>query len=62
MKLAKLYKKLAENQVQCLACSWYCRMAEGKTGICGTRINHQGKLYFLVYGRAIGLQLDPVEK
>ncbi|NCN28256.1 AmmeMemoRadiSam system radical SAM enzyme [bacterium] len=62
MKLAKLYKKLAENQVQCLACSWYCRMAEGKTGICGTRINHQGKLYSLVYGRAIGLQLDPVEK
>lgn len=31
-------------------------------GICGTRINQKGKLYSLVYGRAIGLQLDPVEK
>lgn len=62
MKLAKLYKKLAEKKVQCLACSWYCRIADGKTGVCGTRINHQGKLYSLVYGRAIGLQLDPVEK
>jgi len=62
MKLAKLYKKLAEKKVQCLACSWYCRMAEGKSGICGTRINQKGKLYSLVYGRVIGLQLDPVEK
>jgi pyruvate formate lyase activating enzyme len=62
MKLAKLYKKLQDNRVQCQACSWYCRVADGKTGICGTRINHQGKLYSLVYGRVIGLQLDPVEK
>ena len=62
MKLAKLYKKLAEKKVQCLACSWYCRIAEGKTGICRTRINQKGELYSLVYGRAIGLQLDLVEK
>ncbi len=62
MKLAKLYKKLKDNQVQCRACSWYCRMAEGKSGVCGTRVNRKGKLYSLVYGRAIGLQLDPVEK
>jgi len=62
MKLAKLYKKLKDNQVQCLACAWRCCLAEGKTGICGTRINQKGKLYSLVYGRAVGLQLDPVEK
>lgn len=62
MKLAELYQKEKNNLVRCLACSWYCRIYPRQVGICGTRYNQKGKLYSLVYGKAIGLHLDPVEK
>lgn len=62
MKQAVLYRKLEKNLVECSACSWYCRIREGQTGICATRLNKAGKLYSLVYGKAVGLHLDPVEK
>lgn len=62
MKKARLYKKLGHKQVQCQACSWYCRIAPGKTGLCGVRQNKNGVLYLLVYGKAIGMHEDPMEK
>ena len=63
MKKAILFKKLTNNQVQCLACSWYCKISQGKTGVCGVRQNIAGDLYLLVYGRPTsGLALDPIEK
>ncbi|MDH7476017.1 MAG: AmmeMemoRadiSam system radical SAM enzyme [Microgenomates group bacterium] len=62
MKKAFLFQKLEENGVRCLACSWYCQIAPNQVGICATRINKNGNLYSLVYGKAIGLHPDPVEK
>lgn len=62
MKEAVLYKKIGNKKVECLACSWYCKIAPGKAGVCVTRLNKNGSLYSLVYGRAIGLHKDPVEK
>lgn len=62
MKKAVLYHKLKDKMVECRACSWYCRIRPEQTGICGTRINKKGILFSLVYGKAIGLALDPVEK
>lgn len=62
MKQAKLFQKIEENKVKCLACSWYCTIAPGNVGVCATRLNKNGILYSLVYGKAIGLHLDPVEK
>jgi pyruvate formate lyase activating enzyme len=62
MKPAKLYQKLNQGLLKCQACSWYCKIASGKTGICRTRINKNGKLYSLVYGEVVGPTLDPVEK
>jgi pyruvate formate lyase activating enzyme len=62
MKKAVLYEKLADQKVRCLACSWYCQIAPNQVGICATRYNQKGDLYSLVYGWAIGLHLDPVEK
>jgi len=62
MKQAVLYEKLGEEKVKCTACSWYCQIAPNQVGICATRLNQKGKLYSLVYGFAIGLHLDPVEK
>lgn len=62
MKQAVLYQKLKNNLVRCLACSWKCTISEGSTGICGIRLNRKGKLWLSVYGKAVGMHLDPVEK
>jgi pyruvate formate lyase activating enzyme len=59
---AVLYKKLPRKLVRCTACNWYCTIAPGQVGVCATRLNRDGRLYSLVYGHAIGLHLDPVEK
>jgi len=62
MKQAVLYERLKDKKARCLACSWYCRIALSQTGVCATRYNQDGRLYSLVYGKAIGLHLDQVEK
>jgi pyruvate formate lyase activating enzyme len=60
--MIKLYKKLKNGLIQCLACSNYCVIANGKTGICGVRQNDNGKLRLLVENKAIAVNLDPIEK
>ena len=62
MKECYLYKKLANKKVQCQTCNHRCTIAEGKRGICGVRENRKGKLYLLVYGKAIAVNIDPIEK
>jgi pyruvate formate lyase activating enzyme len=62
MHKAVLYEKLKSNLVRCKACSFRCTIADGTTGICGIRLNKKGKLFLTVYGQAVGMHLDPVEK
>jgi len=62
VKEVKLYRKLENNKVQCFTCAHECTIAEGKRGICGVRENRDGVLYSLVYGKAIALHVDPIEK
>lgn len=62
MKEAYLYEQLKNNKVKCLTCNHFCQIAEGQRGICGVRENKKGKLYLLVYGKAIAENIDPIEK
>ncbi|MCX6741200.1 MAG: radical SAM protein, partial [Candidatus Parcubacteria bacterium] len=62
MKESLLYKKLSNQTVNCRACYQYCVIANGQRGICGVRENHDAKLYSLVYGKVIALNIDPIEK
>ncbi|MBT4541280.1 AmmeMemoRadiSam system radical SAM enzyme [Candidatus Woesearchaeota archaeon] len=62
MKECMLYEQLIDKNVKCNACSHRCIITDGKRGICGVRKNIKGKLYSLVYGKAVGLAVDPVEK
>ncbi|MDP1538717.1 MAG: AmmeMemoRadiSam system radical SAM enzyme [bacterium] len=62
MKEVYLYEKLAGNKVKCLNCAHYCVISPGKRGICGVRENIDGKLYALNYGKAVAVNIDPVEK
>jgi pyruvate formate lyase activating enzyme len=57
-----LAKPLEGGNVQCLACSRYCRIPEGQAGFCGVRANEGGKLRLVVYGRPCAVWVDPVEK
>jgi pyruvate formate lyase activating enzyme len=62
MKEAMLYTSLEEGRVKCCLCSHRCIISLSKRGICGVRENRDGRLYTLVYGRAISLNVDPIEK
>jgi len=62
MKQALLYQKLPEKKVRCQVCSHFCLIAPKKRGLCGVRENQKGKLYSLVYGKAIAVNIDPIEK
>ncbi len=48
--------------VHCLLCAHHCRIAPGEAGLCGVRENKGGVLYTLVYGRAVSMAVDPIEK
>lgn len=62
MKECLNYKKIDSETLQCLTCSHFCKIKESRTGICGIRQNIKGKLYLLTYGKAIALNIDPIEK
>ncbi len=51
-----------EEKLECLLCPHYCKLAEGKTGICGVRKNTGEMIDLLTYGVISGYSLDPVEK
>lgn len=57
-----LYKKKDDKKVECQACNWYCNIPDGLTGICGIRQNKGGDLYLLVYGKAVAVHVDHIEK
>ena len=61
-KEAEYYIAQADGTVVCRICPHECRIGEGKHGLCRSRVNRDGKLYSLAYGRVCALQIDPVEK
>src|SRR3972149_7360017 len=62
MKEAMFYSPLENGKVQCYLCNHRCIISSSKRGLGGVRENQEGKLYTLVYGRAISLNVDPIEK
>lgn len=58
----RYYKRLDDGRVECLLCPHHCRIADGKTGICGSRRNHGGVLMSEVYSKPCSLAIDPIEK
>ena len=48
--------------VKCLLCANGCVIASGRRGRCRTRININGELRSLVYGRPVSVHIDPIEK
>lgn len=62
MKEALFYQKLENLKVQCKLCPHQCIIQPGERGICGVRMNDQGKLFSLIYDKIIAMHVDPIEK
>jgi len=61
--VATLFSRQGSGKViRCLACSRYCRIPDGSTGVCGIRKNEAGQLKLLAYGKPSSIAIDPVEK
>ena len=51
-----------ESILKCLLCAQGCIIKENERGKCRARINLNGELKSLVYGRPIAIHIDPIEK
>ena len=58
----RYYQELDDGVVECLLCPHHCRIANGKTGRCRSRRNHDGVLVSEVYSKPCSLAIDPIEK
>jgi len=50
------------KKVRCLLCPRGCELKEGERGNCRSRMNINGKLQTLVYGKPCAVHVDPIEK
>ena len=48
--------------VTCELCPKLCRIAPGQSGECRIRVNLDGKLRAVTYGRPCSVHVDPIEK
>jgi pyruvate formate lyase activating enzyme len=62
MKESLLYDKLDHRKVRCNVCAVRCLIPNGDVGACRTRLNENGTLYTLLYGRTSSVCIDPIEK
>ncbi len=49
--VAMLQEGLDEGAVRCRVCPRLCRVAPGRSGVCRARVNRDGVLYAITYGR-----------
>ncbi len=59
---ALLYDACDDGVVECRVCPRRCRIAPGKSGSCRARVNRDGRLYAITYGRVCSVVADPIEK
>lgn len=59
---AMFYRKLEGKRVECRLCPRGCLVSPGNRGFCGVRENRGGEYFTMVFGRAVALNNDPIEK
>lgn len=53
---------MKDSIVQCELCPKACKLAHKQRGDCRVRINYNGKLVSLIYGKPCAVHVDPIEK
>jgi len=61
-KEALQYTTGADGSVRCSLCNHRCHIPDQKTGRCGVRRNHTGRLIAGTYARVSAEAIDPIEK
>lgn len=61
MKEARFWAS-KNTKVECELCARHCVVTEGKSGLCGVRVNDKSKLYSINYGMAAPINVDPIGK
>lgn len=61
-KKALLTKKIPDGKLMCTTCSHYCVLQKGEYGKCGIRKHTGTKIVQVNYGKALGINRDPIEK
>jgi len=59
---AMFWERRRDGRVRCGLCPRHCILAENERGPCGARVAWGGELYTLVFGKALALNVDPIEK
>ncbi|MEM2909214.1 MAG: AmmeMemoRadiSam system radical SAM enzyme [Candidatus Bilamarchaeaceae archaeon] len=62
MKEASFWRGLKGKELLCYLCYRLCKLKDGEIGYCHVRKNIGGKLYALNYGKAVAVNIDPIEK
>ncbi|MBN1486309.1 MAG: AmmeMemoRadiSam system radical SAM enzyme [Anaerolineae bacterium] len=62
LKESELVRPLKNQVVQCRVCEHFCTLRPEEWGRCGVRVNRGGKIYLTVYGKAVAVHIDPIEK
>jgi pyruvate formate lyase activating enzyme len=57
-----LLQEPVNGKVRCLTCERRCLLVSRGRGWCRTRINQEGEIYTLTYGRVSSLSANPIEK
>jgi len=61
-KMDTLLSKSLGEKLECLLCPHLCKLATGKSGICGVRRNNGTSIELTTYGVISGFAVDPIEK
>jgi pyruvate formate lyase activating enzyme len=59
---AMFYQKLPDSTVRCELCPHRCTLQPGQRGLCRVRLNENGTLFSLVFGRPCTVNTGPIEK
>ena len=57
-----LQESAGDGKTRCLACPRYCVIAPGSRGACKTKVNSEGTLCEVNYGKMSSVAMDPIEK
>jgi len=60
--LTVLQESLPDGRTRCLVCPRKCVIPEGKYGVCKTKLNVNGVLCEVNYGKVSSVAMDPIEK
>lgn len=62
IKSTLLQRKIKGQITMCTACNHYCTLKDWQTGKCGIRKNEKWDIKLLTYGKALSVNIDPIEK